>query len=306
MKVKCVLQLLMFTLGISGTSYAVAKIKVFACEPEWDALAREIGGHYIVSASATTAFQDPHYIEAKPSLIAKARVADLLFCTGGELEVGWLPLLIRQSGNKKIQNGKPGHLMASDWVEKIEVPKTVDRSMGDIHVAGNPHVHLDPYRILAIAEALAQKLIILDSANSEYYQQALAKFTLDWQKAISRWENLAEPLQGKRAVIHHRNFSYLFHWLGIEAVADLEPKPGLPPSSSHLASVLVTIQQSQPDFIILAAYQDHKGAHWLARRSNLPVVTLPYTIGGNPESKTLTTLFNSTIELLLHAGDDNG
>lgn len=292
---------LVAALFVMYSAPALARVTVLACEPEWKVLAEEIGGNLVEPYSATTAFQDPHHVEAKPSLIAKARNADLLFCTGAELEVGWLPLLLRQSGNNKIQVGKPGYLMASDHVEKIEVPKQLDRSEGDVHAAGNPHVHLNPKNILVIAQELARRLLSVDPKNQAQYQKNLSNFEKRWQTAIQDWEKKATTLKNKKVVIHHRNLNYLFDWLGIKPVADLEPKPGLPPTSAHLARLLTVIKQNEPDYIVLGAYQNPKGARWLSERSQLSVVTLPYTVGGNRESRDLFSLFENSIKLLLEA-----
>lgn len=279
----------------------LAQVNVFACEPEWAALINEIGGPYVKSTSATTAFQDAHYIEAKPSLIAKARNADVLLCTGAELEVGWLPILLRQSGNPDIQPGKLGHILAADYVEKIEVPERLDRSMGDIHGAGNPHVHLDPYRMQKIADVVAQRLAKIDPEHGAYYGKSAAEFKTRWQNAIQRWEQQAKPLKGKRVVIHHRSQSYLFNWLGMDIVADLEPRPGIPPTSRHLASVLAETKTTQPDLVVVSAYQNDRGARWLSKRTDKPVVVLPFTVGGTKDANNLTQLFDVSIQRLLEA-----
>ena len=280
---------------------AQAKLNVFACEPEWKALTEAIGGEQVTVSSATTAFQDPHHIEARPSLIAKTRRADLVVCTGSELEVGWLPLLLRQSANRSIQAGQPGYFLASELVDRIEVPEQMDRSLGDIHAGGNPHVHLDPYRLLSIAEALSQRLQQIDRANAAYYAERLENFKSQWLAAISDWENQATVLKGKKAVVYHKSCSYLLAWLGIEAIADLEPKPGIPPTSSHLVAVLQTVKTEKPDMILIAAYQDDKGAQWLADKSGIPVTTLPFTVGGNREAEDLQSLYQSTLSSLLNA-----
>jgi zinc/manganese transport system substrate-binding protein len=278
-----------------------AKVSVFACEPEWGALAKEIGGDRLKIFSATTAYQDPHHIEARPSLIAKARNADFIFCTGSDLEIGWLPLLLRQSGNTRIQQNEPGYFLASELVDRLEVPEALDRSMGDIHAAGNPHVHLDPYRLLTIAAEFTKRISVIDADNSEHYQRNLEDFSRQWKAAIVVWEAKANLLKGKRVVVHHRGWSYFLAWLGMEEVADLEPKPGLPPTSSHLVSLLSTLQNVKTDFILVAAYVDPKGAKWLSRKSKVPVVTLPYTVGGNANADSLFTLYESTIDHLLAA-----
>ena len=284
---------------IATAGQAVAKISALACEPEWAALAEAIGKEHVDVVSATTAFQDPHHIEARPSLIARARNADMVICTGAELEVGWLPLLLRQSGNARIQQGKPGYFMAAEQVELIDKLDRVDRSMGDIHAAGNPHLHLDPYRLQKVAEQLALRLQTIDPDNAATYQSNLEAFSGRWQSAMNAWEKKAQTLRGKKVVVQHRSWNYLLGWLGIEAVADLEPKPGLPPTSAHLANLLENIQRDKPDLILIAAYQNDRGAQWLSQRSQLPVISLPYTVGGSEAAMDLFSLYDSTLDKLL-------
>ena len=290
---------LLFALLAGLTDQAVAKINVFACEPEWAALAQEIGRPVITVYTATTAYQDPHHIEARPSLIARARRADLLLCTGAELEVGWLPLLLRQSGNTRIQQGAPGYFMATEQAELIEKQERVDRSMGDIHAAGNPHVHLDPYRLLDVADRFTARLAAFDPENAQVYRENYNAFVNRWQMAINSWENRAQRLEGKKVVVQHRSWSYLLNWLGIEAVADLEPKPGLPPTSGHLTDLLRLVELHKPQAILIAAYQNDRGANWLSQRSDIPVVKLPYTVGGTPQATDLFSLYDNTLDILL-------
>jgi len=303
MKIKLIIAAALALFVVS--TQAQAKLKVFACEPEWKALAETIGGEQVKVTSATTAFQDPHHIEARPSLIAKTRRADLLICTGSELEIGWLPLLLRQSGNPQIQAGKPGYFMASEQVERIEVPEQMDRSMGDIHASGNPHVHLDPHRLLSIAEKLSQRLQLIDQKNAPFYQQQFANFRAKWLESVQSWEKQSATLAGKKVVVYHKNWSYLLAWLGIEAVADLEPKPGIPPTSSHLISLLQVAESEQPEAILIAAYQGDKGARWLSEKSGIPMLTLPFTVGGNNASTDLFTLYENTVSQLLNTLQDD-
>ena len=285
---------------------AHATLRIFACEPEWAALAEQLGGDQVRVFTATTAFQDPHHIEARPSLIAKARRASMLICTGAELEIGWLPLLLRQSGNADIQPGQPGHFLAAEQVERLEVLENADRSAGDVHTAGNPHVHLDPYRLLSIAEAFAERLREVDPDQGHVYRSNFATFKQRWQEAIQGWESMATALKGSRVVVHHSNFTYLLDWLGIEAVADLEPKPGLPPTTAHLMRVQATVKAEKPAAILLSTYHDDKPARWLADRSDLPLVRLPFTIGGNDDAKDLLSLYQTTVSLLLEAHSPTG
>lgn len=286
-------------LGLSLlSSQAYAKINVFACEPEWKSLVESLGGKHVKANSATTAFQDPHHIEARPSLIAKTRRADLLVCTGSELEIGWLPLLLRQSGNAKIQIGESGYFLASSFVDRIEIPSKMDRSQGDIHAGGNPHVHLGPYRMLTIADALTKRLIELDPEHKTDYESNLASFTTQWKAQIIKWEALAEPLKGKQVIVYHKNWSYLLKWLGVEAIADLEPKPGLPPTSSHLASLLKQSRTNTPSAIIMANYQDDKGAKWLSKKTGVTLIKLPFSVGGTKAAKDLIGLYNDVLSTL--------
>lgn len=291
------------TLGlILFAPQAFAQIEVFACEPEWQALAQTLGGKHVRTYSATTAFQDPHHIEARPSLIAKTRQADLLVCTGAELEIGWLPLLVRQSGNARIQQGKPGYFLAASQVEPIEVPATLDRSHGDIHASGNPHVHLNPYKLLTIAQALNERLQLIDPVNANHYQQNYQAFADEWQTSIEQWEQRAATLKGKKVIVYHKNWSYLLDWLDIKAIGDLEPKPGIPPNSAHLAQLLTTIRSEKPDFIIMANYQNSKSAQWLSKKAGIPILKLPFTVGGSNKSSNLQSLYEEVINALAEAG----
>jgi zinc/manganese transport system substrate-binding protein len=281
------------------TPAAFSKVDVFACEPEWKSLVEAIGGELVKVYSATTAFQDPHHIEARPSLIAKTRQADLLVCTGADLEIGWLPLLLRQSGNSVIQESELGFFLAASQVERIEVPTELDRSQGDVHAAGNPHVHWDPYRLINIAEALSKRLQAIDPDNKAHYEQRLERFVADWRASITRWEQQADVLRGKRVIVYHKNWSYLLKWLQVDVVGDLEPKPGIPPTSAHLANLLSKMRSNKPDFILMANYQNDKGAQWLSEKTNVPVLRLPFTVGGSEQASNLDALYNEVLSTLV-------
>src|SRR3954469_12212236 len=190
-------------------------LSVFACEPEWASLAQELGGDKVTTFAATTAMQDPHQVEARPSLIARMRNADLVVCSGAELGLVWLPLLLTQSGNDRVQPGAPGYLEASQYVVRLEVPRAVDRSMGDVHPGGNPHVHTDPRNIARIAAALAQRMAALDAANAATYAERAAAFDKRWREATARWQQQAAPLKGLPVLVHHKYYSYLLNWLGM-------------------------------------------------------------------------------------------
>ncbi len=280
---------------------AQADLKVLACEPEWGALVKELAGDKASVYVATTGLQDPHHIEARPSLVAAARNTQLLVCTGAELEVGWLPVLIRQSGNTAIQPGRPGNFEAAAFVRKLEVPERLDRGDGDVHAAGNPHIQTDPRNLALVAEPLARRLAELDPANAAVYQARSADFLARWKAAIQRWDQAAAPLRGVPVVVQHKAFPYLQQWLGLVEVAVLEPKPGVEPTSAHLSAVLAGLQARPARMILRAAYNDGRGAEWLAERTKLPIVVLPFTVGGNEQAKDLFSLFDDTVQRLLKA-----
>ena len=249
-------------------------LQVFACEPEWAALVAELGGKHVEIFSATTPMQDPHHIEARPSLIAKARQADLLVCSGADLELGWLPLLLRQAANPAILEGEKGHFLAADYVLLKEVPAIIDRSQGDVHPHGNPHFQVDPKNILAIAQPLAQRLTEIDSPHSSAYETHYRDFSHRWQKAIRDWEKKIAPLAGTKVVMQHNAWVYLLDWAKLQNVATLEPMPGIAPSASHLQQVLELLQKNPARFIIRTVYENPKPAVWLGEHAKIPVVVL--------------------------------
>ena len=283
-----------------ATATVQAKLRVFACEPEWGALVTELAGDAVDIDVATSALQDVHMIEARPSLIAQVRRADLLVCTGADLEAGWLPQLIRQSGNQKVGSG-PGAFMAAGQVLTLDKPQKYDRAAGDVHPQGNPHIQMDPRRVLIVARALGARLAQLDPANSTTYQRRLADFNERWSAAIKRWETRAAPLKGRNVIVQHISWIYLFNWLGLQQLGALEPKPGVPPTSSHLSGLVTLTKAGNTLAIVRAAYQSPKASNWLAERTGVPAVALPLTVGGDAQSKDLFGLFDSTIDKLLAA-----
>lgn len=278
-----------------------AELKVFACEPEWAALTQELGGNRVSVSVATTARQDPHHIEARPSLIARLRQADLLVCTGAELETGWLPAVLRQSGNGAVQPGQPGYFEAANYVRKLEIPARLDRAEGDVHASGNPHIQTDPRNIGAVAAALAQRLSEIDPTGINDYQTRQRDFAQRWNAAIKRWESRAAPLRGVRIVVQHKGFPYLENWLGLRQMAALEPKPGMEPTSGHLAEVLEKLRREPAQMILRATYHDGRASEWLAERARIPAVVLPFTVGGTDQAKDLFSLFDDTVQRLLEA-----
>ncbi len=288
---------LLLLLPLSGNAHA--SLNIFACEPEWAALAQELAGDKADIYSATTALQDPHPVQARPSLIAHARRAQLVVCTGAELEIGWLPLVLRESANPEVAQGKPGNFEAAHYVSMLEVPTVLNRSEGDVHPEGNPHIQLDARNFLPIARALSQRLAALDEANADFYRQRLDAFTQKWQAALARWQKQAAPLKGQAIIVHHQAFAYLNNWLGLDEVAELEPKPGMEPSVSHMSQVLEQLRRHPAKMVLRAAYQDPKPSDWMAQHAHIPAVVLPFSVGGSDGATDLYTLFDDTIARLL-------
>jgi zinc/manganese transport system substrate-binding protein len=278
-----------------------AELDIFACEPEWAALANEIGGTEVNTYSATTALQDPHYIQARPSLIARVRNADLVICSGAQLEIGWLPALLRKANNRDVLPGTNGYLEASAHVLRLDATGDVDRSKGDIHPRGNPHIQTDPHNIAAVASALHRQLVLLDPENAATYESGFIDFSERWEKAISGWEERAAVLRGTRVITHHKSWVYLEQWLGLVEVANLEAVPGLPPTATHLSRLTSQFSDGGADVIIYSPYQDSKAADWLSDRTDITAVVLPLTVGGTDNATDLFAVFDDIIDRLLGA-----
>ena len=278
---------------------AAATLNVLACEPEWGALVKELAGDKASVYNATTALQDVHHIQARPSLVAAARRADLLVCTGAELEIGWLPVLTRESGNAKILPNAPGNFEAARFVTLIDVPVRLDRSDGDVHAQGNPHLQTDPRNIAKVAAALAERLAQIDPANAVTYRERHKAFAERWQSSIARWEAKAAPLRGLRVVEHHKAFSYLFRWLGVEGAGYLEAKPGIEPTTGHMSQLLEAQRARPAKLVVRTSYNDPRASEWFAERAKVPAVLLPFSVGGTDAAKDLFSWYDDLLDRLL-------
>jgi zinc/manganese transport system substrate-binding protein len=292
--------LLAALLGLSGPP-AMAVLKVFASVPEWGALVTELGGNNVDVYLASSALQDPDFLQAKPSLMARSRNADLLVFTGASWEIGWLPILLRDSGNARIQPGAPGNFEASRYVRMLEVPSQVDRSGGDIHPGGNPHIAYDPRNVALVADALVKRLAELDSANAAFYAARHKAFSERWSAAIAQWEEKAAPLKGVPVVVQHKAYPYLLQWLGMKQLGTLEPIPGVEPTTAQLTEILHKLERDPAKMILRPPYLSERPSAWLHERTKIPVVLLPQTVGGSDQAKDLFGLFEDTIQRLLAA-----
>jgi zinc/manganese transport system substrate-binding protein len=280
---------------------AQATLKIFASVPEWGALAREIGSDKVEVFVDTTGLQDPHHIQARPSLIARTRDADLVAATGAELEIGWLPLVQRESGNPRIQPGQRGYFEAAQHVRMLELPSRLDRADGDVHASGNPHIQTDPRNFLLVGAALAARMAELSPADAKTFEANWKSFAERWRVALARWEKQAAPLRGLPIVVQHKAFPYLQDWLGLKEVATLEPKPGVEPSVAYLGKLLAQVAANPPKLVMRAAYQSPQAAEWFGREAKVPVAVVPFTVGGSDKAKDLFGLFDDTVERLLAA-----
>lgn len=295
---------LMFALILTCLLFspAHATLRVLACEPEWAALVEELAGERAEVTVATSPTQDPHQVQARPSLISAARRADLAVCTGADLEVGWLPVLLNKGANPKIRTA-PGLFLAANHISLLDVRESVSRSEGDVHAAGNPHFHLDPRRMLQVAAALTERLTTLDPQGEPHYQANLSRLEQEWTALIDQLAASAADLGGQQVVVHHANFRYLMDWLGMETVASLEPRPGVPPSPGHLSSLVGVVAESDARLILYTDYNGDRAARWLAEESGLCAVKLPFTVGAVDATDSLGALYEYLVTSLVTASE---
>jgi zinc/manganese transport system substrate-binding protein len=299
-------KILVFLALVFAAAPAKAALSVFACEPEWAALATELGGTDVATFAATTARQDPHQVQARPALIAKLRSADLAVCTGAELEIGWMPVLLRHAANGRVQPGTPGYFSAAEQVRLKDVPTRLDRAEGDVHAAGNPHVQTDPRNIRAIAVALAARLREIDPSHAAAYGERERTFLTRWDEAMKGWAAKAAPLKGVNVVVHHKDWVYLLDWLGMNEVGTIEPKPGVAPGSGYLAQLLDEMPRRNARMVLYAAYQDPRPAQFVADKAGVQAVMLPFTVGGADRAKDLFGLMGDTVDRLLAGLEKRG
>jgi zinc/manganese transport system substrate-binding protein len=260
---------------------ATAALKVVTTVEGLASLAREVGGDRVEVTSLSRGVQDPHFVDANPNLAVKLRQADLLLDVGLDLEIGWLPPLVNQSRNPDIQPGGRRRLTAASAVQVLEVPSgPVDRSMGDLHPAGNPHFMSDPRRVDRVAEAIARKLGELDPAGAATYDARLAAFRARVAEAGQRWKAALAPFQGAKVLAHHNSLTYFLDWAGLAAAGYLEPKPGTPPPPSHLAELVGVVKSRNVKAILIESFYDTRSAEVVARHSGAKVVAIPGDVGG--------------------------
>ncbi|TLD42428.1 MAG: Zinc ABC transporter, periplasmic-binding protein ZnuA [Candidatus Jettenia ecosi] len=286
----------------SWMSVAHAKLNIVASTSDLGALAAEIGKDKVTVTSIAKPTEDPHFVDAKPSFIVKLNKADILIEGGLQLEIGWLPPLVMGARNKKILPGQAGYLTASRGVEIVDVPKTPgNRSLGDIHSFGNPHFILDPSNGKIVATHICERLCQIDTVNCNYYKKNLQDFMKRLDQKLSEWQKILQPFQGTKIVTYHKTFPYLARRFHLNVLGTLEPKPGVPPSPSHLNSLIPMMKKEGVKLIIIEEFRERKIPEFAASQTGAKIVILPIMVGGQKETKDYVALFDYIIKQIASA-----
>src|SRR5438105_10593236 len=305
MKLKFIVLILLLgpvALGATTDAFADSKLNVVATTEDLASIGREVGGDRISIEAIARGYQDPHFVEAKPSFILKLQRAALLVVVGRELEIGWLPPLITQSRNSKIQPGAEGYLDASLQAEILEVPTgQITRAMGDVHPLGNPHYWLDPENGKRIAKEIADKLSELRPNDRAYFQQQLASFTSRLNDAEKRWLATMAPYKGTKMVTYHRSFPNFAERFGLDIVGYVEPRPGIPPTPQHTLDLINEMKRQNVKLVLVEPYFDLKTPTAIGRETGAEVLVMPPSVGGNKDVGDYFKLFDYDIKLLIAA-----
>jgi zinc/manganese transport system substrate-binding protein len=302
MNIKLIAGVLCATLLSAHGASAQAKLNVIGTTEDLASIAREIGGDRVTVDSLAKGYQDPHFVEAKPSFILKLQKADLLIVVGRELEIGWLPPLIQQSRNAKIQAGADGYLDASTQAKILDIPQgQITRAMGDVHPSGNPHYWLDPENGRIIAKSIADKLAQFRPADKAYFDQRLTDFTNRVNEGLKRWLAAMAPFKGASVVTYHRSYPNFADRFGLNVVGYVEPRPGIPPSPGHTLDLIQEMKRDQIKVILMEPYFDQKTPNSIASQTGAKVVVLPPSVGGEKTITDYLKLFDYDINLLVTA-----
>ncbi len=274
---------------------AFADVNVITAYPYIKDITERIGKDKVKVTSLANGNWDPHFIIPKPSLIAKARKADLLIINGGQLEIGWLPQIIRQSNNPNIQSGNKGLLDLSNYVKMMEVPTSVSRSQGDVHPNGNPHFVLDPYNIPKLSKAISEKLSIMDSANSTFYKNNNIAFTKEWMSKLKGWSNKMKPFSGTKVFEYHRLYDYFLARFHLVYDGALEPLPGIPPTAKHLEELVQTAKKDNVKFILQDVYHPKEASKFISEKTGVKVIVMPQDVNAVAEARDIFSLFDNLV-----------
>jgi ABC-type Zn uptake system ZnuABC Zn-binding protein ZnuA len=279
-----------------------SKLTVVTTTEDLAAIAREVGGDRIAVEPIARGYQDPHFVEAKPSFILRLQKADLLVVVGRELEAGWLPPLIQQSRNSKVQPGANGYLDASLQARILDIPQgQITRAMGDVHPLGNPHYWLDPENGRAIARAIAAKLAQLRPADKAYFDQRFGDFSNRLSESLKRWQATLAPYKGQKIVTYHRSYTNFVDRFGFDVIGYVEPRPGIPPTPQHTLDLINAMKAQQVKILLVEPYFDRKTPNAISRQTDAQVIVLPPSVGGNKEITDYFKLFDYNVNLLAGA-----
>jgi zinc/manganese transport system substrate-binding protein len=298
---------LMTAVLLGGAAGAQAAVKVMTSTEDLASITKEIGGDKVTVESVARGYQDPHFVEAKPSFIIKLHSADLLVVVGRDLEIGWLPPLITQSRNSKIQPGGPGYLDASLNAKILEIPTgQITRAMGDVHPLGNPHYWLDPENGRRIAQEVRTRLTQLSPGDAAYFAQRYTEFDRRLTDAEKRWKSMMAPYKGTKVVTYHRSWPNFAEAFGIDVVGYVEPKPGIPPSPSHTLALEQEMKRQNVKLVLVEPYFDLKTPNAIGRDTGAKVLVMPPSVGGVPQVRDYFQLFDYDINLLIDAIKQTG
>lgn len=315
---RIILAALGVAIGASVPSLAEAKLKVFACLPEWAALTQELGGDNVEIFTAIAPTDNPDKVSATPALISALSQADMLVCTGGGFEDSWLNPALGRAQNPKLAKGRPGAFYAAEFVKLMEDHDEeaaakgghshghAEKKGGHAHGAGNPHLHGDPRRVRTIAGQLGRRLIDVDPSDKDAYSTRTKAFLQEFGALIKELEKKAKPLDHAHVIVQHEHSNYLLDWLDMEIVGIVEPETGVPPGPADLARIVETAKKSKAKFVVYATYEDPRPSQFVTERVNIPLVKLPFTVGGTDDAKTLMDFYRSSVDRLLDglAGHD--
>jgi zinc/manganese transport system substrate-binding protein len=291
-----------FLAAAPATLRAAGPLNVVTTTEDLASIAREVGGDKIKVESLSRGYQDPHFVEAKPSFVLKLNKADLLVAVGRELEIGWLPPLVTQSRNSKIQLGADGYLDASLTAKILEIPTgQITRAMGDVHPSGNPHFWTDPENGKHVAKAIEGKLAQLDRANASYYAQREEDFEKRLTEALKRWQGMMAPYKGLKVVTYHRSWANFAERFGLNVIGYIEPRPGIPPSPSHTLDLIQEMKRQNVKIVMVEPYFDLKTPNSIARETGAKVLVMPPSVGGEKEITDYFKLFDYDVKLLVDA-----
>ncbi|WP_321778216.1 metal ABC transporter substrate-binding protein [Sulfurimonas sp.] len=269
-----------------------AQINIAVSYPYIGAITKSIGGEHIKTVVLAKGNWDPHFVVPRPSLISKMRNADALIINGAQLEIGWIPALLRRAGNPKTNVGSESFLNLSHYVELLNKPISVNRAGGDIHPNGNPHFHLDPQNIIVLAKTIEKFLISLDSQHANIYKKNYEKFSTSWQEKMKTWHKKMLNKKGMKVIQFHNNLAYFNKAYGLVNIGTIEPLPGIPPSSRHIIKTIKLIKDEKPCCILHDVYHSTKTAEFISKKTGVKIILMPHDIGALHNTEDLTSLFN--------------